>query len=441
MHVRSLMTHSAVAMKRRDAYKAMSTWLAWNYDRREALRRAANAAKELRGIGTRRGWNQWVDVRDAKRLLHRRGVAVKMWRERAALRTWTQHRMELQYMNHMVRSLRNMWTSGGRDIRRALNTWRDGRRSYLALQKTVGAMTQQRIRIVFNTWIMHASSKALDMAKFGMRVSLSHLLNRRLSQAWNKWASVCRWPLVVDKMIAMLEGNHARRAIAFWRLDCKRGRAKRFAKRIDIEIRASKAERDTLGIELHDSEGATSTGIAMVVELRAEVSAAEQKAVIEKKRAEEVESQLRNELMQEMDQAASERLQAEKAQAQLHEDMAKQEEQLRGEMASQEKKAQDEMAKQKHSAAVSLQKAAEELAKEKELAEAAQQKASEDLAKEKEFAAAAQQRAAEAKEQLRHEVAAAQEAQAQLNLELKSKEEQAVAAKRRDEEAQAHLRD
>lgn len=254
LYLRSVLHRTATAMRHRKVLAALNTWMAQTRALLDARRRVTGVVRELLGRGVRRGWFKWLEVLEHTARLRRYMAALCMRVERAALRSWVVWQDQLQYMNHVLACLR----PSGRQLRRALNTWWEVRLGALEVRRATLTMMRLTERRAFNSWLAHASSQAREQAKMGLRLTISHLLNRQLSCAWNHWVANFEWPAIAMKLVLAFDSGKLREAFGFWRTRTVVGRGDRIViKKLQDVMRTAAAERTAFATELQLVEGAS----------------------------------------------------------------------------------------------------------------------------------------------------------------------------------------
>lgn len=281
MYLRSIMHRAALAMHRRTVYAALITWLDFWRSRREACRRLRGAVREMRGLGCRRAWFTWLELVQTNLKVKTCLAAMCMRCERAAWRTWVACHDQQDYLRHILRSMRPV----GQELRRALNTWCYVRRGDLAFKRAISSLTLQAERRVFNTWLAHASRQAIDAAKCGLRLSVSHLMNRHLSRAFNHWLAFFEWPAAAHRLCLMFDCGKMREAFLTWRLECRRGRSEHLTRKLEeqantarIERGVAFAEQSVLKAELVNLEHVNSSAAAATESLYQELERRQREA-------------------------------------------------------------------------------------------------------------------------------------------------------------------
>ena len=254
IYLRSLAYRAGMAMRHRSAYMCLNTWMTWVHDRLKAQRRALSVLQEMSGRGVRRGWFKWTEVLMAKRKVKFYVNAIRLRQERGALRSWTTWLKDIEYIKHILNCLR----PAGQKLRRALNTWCMVWRGSLTLKRVASTFVRQAERLAFNSWLAHASCKAMELARLGLRLSVSHLSNRQLSRAWNHWLNHFEWPAVALKLHLLFDSCKLKDSFNFWRIDSRQGRNKRMLRKLDVQTRAAATQKDVLAGELLTLEKAAS---------------------------------------------------------------------------------------------------------------------------------------------------------------------------------------
>lgn len=212
MAMRSMLQRCAMAFKRRDERAALISWHAHCRRTARTRLRVSAAAERWMGRGCGRAWSKWSAVASTAAQLSRHLRALRMRKERAAMRTWTEATGKLVWLCGILRRI----SPQNRKTRQAFNSWAQGSGQVGRAHKAIMALMKRQVRRAFNAWLRRGAM--LQAGWRSVQRSLLLLANATLGRAWRQWASRWEWPMVAKRLSLAFDTVVLRKGLLEWRL-------------------------------------------------------------------------------------------------------------------------------------------------------------------------------------------------------------------------------